>query len=285
MNTLKQMTTLKGFRIKALLSCCAAMLSAHPTHADVTKVWNNEPLTLNIAVGQEVRVIFPTNVDLQVPLAITNQLQSLAPNRQMIYWKALEGFDKSRIVATADDGKDVYIIDLLATDNGIADNIVIEDPSRVLQVAPVQAEMEWNETEESTTTLTDPAEIVLTRFVAQTLYAPDRLLPSDNNIVMLSKPKLPANFPLLQSAKGESYQLEVLGSWMGYGAYITAVQIKNASNKRIDVNPERVRGNFTHITPQHLYLDAAGTWDDSTVLYLVSAKAFESAVVEDGYAY
>ena len=253
--------------------------------SDVTKVWDNEPLTINIAVGTEVRVIFPTNVDLQVPLSITNELQSLAPNRQMIYWKALNNFDRSRIVATADDGKDVYIIDLMASENGIAENIVIEDPRRVLNVAPLQAEEQWEEGVENKTTLNDPAEIVLTRFVAKTLYAPDRLLPTDANIMMLNTPKLPSNFPLLQSEKGESYSLEVLGAWMGYSAYITAVQIKNTSQMPVNVNPERVRGNFTHITPQHLYMDAAGTWDDSTVLYLVSAKPFEAAVVEDGYAY
>lgn len=248
------------------------------TQADTVKVWDNKPLTINIKVNEEVRVIFPTGVNIQVPLSTTQKLQALAPNREVIYWKATAAFDKSRIIATTDDGQDVYVIDLMASPNGLKDSITIEDPRRVLlknaakeqPVAP---------------TLRDPAELVLTRFVAQTLYAPDRLLPTDTNISQLETPTLPIDFPLMQSAKGESYIVEVVGQWGGYGRYITAVLIMNMSRFVVPVNPERVRGNFTHITPQHSHLSEAGTFEDRTTLYLVSDSPFSEAVMEDGYAY
>ncbi len=267
------------------ITLAAGLLCLSTAQADVAKVWNNEPMTLHIKTGQEVRVIFPTNVDLQVPLAITNNLQSLAPNRNMIYWTALENFDKARIIATADDGQDVYILDLMASENGIGEHIVIEDPRRVLQSVPTEitADIAAEKTEKQQ--LTDPAEIVLTRFAAQSLYAPYRLVPSNPDITLLSTPTIPGDFPLMQSVQGESLAVEVVAAWSGYNQYVTAVIIKNQSGRYVPVNAEKVRGNFTHITPQDLYIGPKGAWDDSTTLYLSSSKPFAGAVMEDGYAY
>ena len=254
------------------------LASAAQAETETVKVWNNKPMIINIKVNEEIRVIFPTTVNIQVPLATTQKLQALAPNREIIYWKATAPFEKSRIIVTTDDGQDVYVIDLMASENGLTNDIIIEDPRRVLLNNSNKPKDEMPE-------LNDPAELVLTRYVAQSLYAPDRLLPRDENVGLLETPELPEDFPLLQSALGENYGVEVIGQWNGYGHYITAVLIINKSAMAVPVNPERVRGNFTHITPQHQYLSEAGTFDDRTTLYLVSDIPFSEAVMEDGYAY
>jgi hypothetical protein len=90
---------------------------------------------------------------------------------------------------------------------------------------------------------------------------------------------------LLRSQAGEKYHYRIVGSWSGYGRYITAVLVINQSPVQLQVNPGLVQGNFTHITPQHLYLGPTGSLEDRTTLYLISDSPFVSALQEDGYGY
>lgn len=253
--------------------------------ADVRRVWDDKPLTLVLPVGHEIRVIFPTDVDVQVPMGIGERLQSLAPDSRMIYWTAIEGFDPARIIATAKDGKTVYILDVAASSTGIQEDVFIEDPAR-----QADAEMESQtardiEDPSDDEPLADPAEIMLTRFASQTLYAPSRLIPVDGRIVAVTMPSLTMDFPLLQSAHGERFAVKVVGAWAGFGQYVTAVLAINQTPLRFQLDLSRVRGNFTHIAAQHLMIGAAGTLEDRTTLYLISSQPFDAALLEDSYAY
>lgn len=245
---------------------------------DIVKVWNNEPLSIHLKTGRQTRVIFPTRVYIQAPLGITGSLVTEAPNRQMVFWTATEDFEKGTVIATSEDGRDVYLIDVFSSGQGLASDIVIEDPRRTL-------EQKASEPEVIAPEITDPAEVLLTRFVAQTLYAPQRLLPSDPNIQQLEAPELPSDFPLLQPQHGETYSIEVIGQWMGYGQYLTAVLVKNTSNVPVKTSGAFVRGNFTNVTPHHRYLAAQGELEDRTAYYIISDRPFQDAVMEDGYAW
>jgi hypothetical protein len=77
----------------------------------------------------------------------------------------------------------------------------------------------------------------------------------------------------------------VVGSWVGFGRYVTAVLIINQTPVSFEFDASRVRGNFTHITAQHLHLGAKGSVTDRTTLYLMSAIPFAEALTEDSYAY
>ncbi len=248
--------------------------------AEDVRVWNNTPLTIVLPVKQEVRVIFPTSVHLQVPIETTQVLESMAPNPEVVYWTALAPFDGSRVIATSHDKKTVYLVDLVAEEGADATPKRIEDPARVL----IETSVNQN-TEIPKPSSNDPAEIILTRFVSQSLYAPKRLIPTDQNIFQVDGVSLPADFPLLRSQKGERYALSVVGAWNGYGRYITAVMVTNLSDVSARVNPALVVGNFTHITSQHLWLSHTGSMEDRTTLYLISRVPFASAILEDGYGY
>lgn len=251
-------------------------------YAEKTLVWNNAPLTIVIPVGEEVRVSFPADVLLQIPVTLTASLESLAPNQQTVYWKATSAFDAARVVAQSVDNKTVYLVDLVAQDGASNEAIRIEDADRIVSsrdssdVALLEA---------VPTDLTDPPEIVLTRFASQTLYAPSRLIPVNADINTLSDVKLQRDFQLIRSLDGESYQLSIAGAWAGYGLYITAVLVVNQSQLRIAFNPGLVQGNFSHITAQHLYLGPNGTLEDRTTLYLISSVPFSAAILEDGYGW
>lgn len=253
-------------------------------HADRTQVWDKNPITIILPVGEEVRITFPTDVTLQIPMTLTKSLESLAPNQQIVYWKAKEVFDKARIIAPSIDNETVYLIDLVAQENALVESIVIEDPDRV--VAQHNNEIESESSFDTPhADLMDPPEIILTRFASQSLYAPRRLMPVNPDISTQPSVQIPANFPLMRSQQGEQYRLSVAGAWSGYGLHITAVLLINQSELTLAVNPGLVQGNFTHITPQHLQLGPKGSLEDRTTLYLVSSVPFSAAIQEDGYGY
>jgi integrating conjugative element protein (TIGR03749 family) len=265
------------------------MLSgAQCASADMRRVWDEKPMTLILPVGQEVRVTFPTDVQVQVPLGISEKLTSLAPNPKMIYWTASEAFTNARIIATARDGGTVYVIDVAAEMSALKEDIVIEDPARISlsDTGPANTAQpkEKNDAEDEDA-LEDPAEIILTRFASQTLYAPSRLMPVDARISPVNYLAISKTFPLLQSGQGEQVSVNVVGSWSGFGHFITAVLIVNQSPVGFNLDASRVRGNFTHITSQHLFVGPKGSREDRTTLYIVSDVPFAEALTEDSYAY
>ena len=265
------------------------MLSgAQYASADMRRVWDEKPMTLILPVGQEVRVTFPTDVQVQVPLGISEKLTSLAPNPKMIYWTASEAFTNARIIATARDGGTVYVIDVAAEMSALKEDIVIEDPARITlsdagSINTAQPK-DKNDAEDEDA-LEDPAEIILTRFASQTLYAPSRLMPVDARISPVNYLAISKTFPLLQSGQGEQVSVNVVGSWSGFGHFITAVLIVNQSPVGFNLDASRVRGNFTHITSQHLFVGPKRSREDRTTLYLVSDVPFAEALTEDSYGY
>lgn len=264
---------------------------ANASFADVRRVWDEKPMTIILPVGQEVRVTFPTDVQVQVPLGVSEKLTSLAPNPKMIYWTASEEFTSSRIIATAKDGRTVYVVDIAAEKNALKEDVLIEDPARVSvsesnkSKVPVSSANSDSTSDDDIQALEDPAEIILTRYASQTLYAPSRLMPLDPRIHQVNYLAIGKEFPLLQSGHGEHVSVSVVGSWAGFGRYITAILIINQSPIGFQFDASRVRGNFTHITSQHLYIGAKGTLEDRTTIYVVSENPFAEALTEDSYAY
>ena len=277
-------------RIHFFIAAIAYLIlsGAQCASADMRRVWEEKPMTLILPVGQEVRVTFPTDVQVQVPLGISEKLTSLAPNPKMIYWTASEAFTNARIIATARDGGTVYVIDVAAEMSALKEDIVIEDPARISlsDTGSVNAAQpkEKNDAEDEDA-LENPAEIILTRFASQTLYAPSRLMPVDARISPVNYLAISKEFPLLQSGQGEQVSVNVVGSWSGFGHFITAVLIVNQSPVGFNLDASRVRGNFTHITSQHLFVGPKDSREDRTTLYLVSDAPFAEALTEDSYAY
>jgi integrating conjugative element protein (TIGR03749 family) len=261
-----------------ILLCSFPLLA----YADRMLVWDKNPITIILPVGEEVRVTFPTDVSLQIPKSLISSLESLAPNQQIVYWKATQPFDKARVVAPSADNQTVYLIDLVTQENALAESLVIEDPDRVIAQHNDEPPRDLLEGVQD---LLDPPEIVLTRFASQSLYAPRRLMPVNPDIATMPLVQIPANFPLMRSQKGEQYRLSVVGAWSGYGLHITAVLLINQSELNLAVNPGLVQGNFSHITPQHLQLGPKGSLEDRTTLYLISSVPFNAAIQEDGYGY
>ena len=271
--------------------CFLLLLSSASVFADSARlIYSDRPLSLQLRVDHEHRVVFPEAVTIQVPMAATEFLQGLQPTADTVYWKPIQSMDKHRILAFSQDQQRIYLIDVSASEQNPKSDFVIDNPA-LRPKAPASTGMSkaapqnTQPTYAQETRLDNPPGIELTRFASQTLYAPSRLMPQNPRIQRVRVQSHPENWPLIRSAKGESFEVHTHAAWRGYGFYVTAVTVTNVSPLTVELDMRNVRGNFRHLTPQHTWLGPAGSDEDRTVLYLVSAQPYHIALREASYGF
>ena len=121
----------------------------------------------------------------------------------------------------------------------------------------------------------------LSRYAAQQLYAPERLLKGDSAIE-----RIPVASQAIPLIRGGVIEATPIASWQGGGLTVTAVRLQNKqthplilqftpSGEGNSVNLNKLlRGRWLTATLQHKWLGALGQKDDTTTLYLVSAQSF-----------
>ncbi|MBN2907767.1 MAG: DUF3438 family protein, partial [Rhodobacteraceae bacterium] len=134
-------------------------------------VWHKAPIAITLPVGVERLVTFPGEARVGVPGTLQPLLrtQSVAGT---VYWLAHEAFDAHRIQVQNLDSGEIYLIDLKAVEDKDSAAPPVEIVSkngagRTSEPLPADGENE------------PPVPldyVALTRFAAQQLYAPSRLL-------------------------------------------------------------------------------------------------------------
>ncbi len=234
--------------------------------------WNGRPLSIELRPGRERIVFFPGRVRVRIPSALSQLLRTQIIH-EAVYWTALDHFDTQRIVVhqEAPPGGTrarLYLVDLAATPKGAA------TPLRVRVVDEDAQEQRF----EARALPANPPEMILTRFAAQRLYAPQRLLPKNEAIRRLPVHALGEDFPLL---RGVLLRWRMLASWRGYGLHLTALQLENQTRQRLVLDARRLRGNWRAVTFHHRELHPADSPGDSTVAYLVSRRSFVDSLKEE----
>ncbi|MCP5413608.1 MAG: TIGR03749 family integrating conjugative element protein [Chromatiaceae bacterium] len=115
--------------------------------------------------------------------------------------------------------------------------------------------------------------VTLTRFAAQQLYAPARLLHDLPGVVRVPVRREPVH--LVRAAPIEASPLV---AWRASGLYITAVKLRNLGTQAVTLDPRTLRGSWLTAAFQHNRLHPAGDEADTTALYLISARPFETAL-------
>ena len=115
--------------------------------------------------------------------------------------------------------------------------------------------------------------VQLTRFAAQQLYGPRRLLRS--TLAISRVPVNPNPVPLLRGAK---VQATPLLAWRGGDYFVTAVRLRNITRQALTLDPRELRGHWYAATFQHARLWPAGDEADTTSVYLISAQPFADAL-------
>ena len=229
--------------------------------------WKKMPIQLDLKVGHERLVHFPASVKVGVPASLQPLLRTQSVNGT-VYLLANAPFVATRFMVRTVDGGQIYLFDVSASKEGG-------------QAHPVQvfvkevSERESSQTNPSIASneaTTQYSYVTLTRFAAQQLYAPARLVQDRAGIV-----RVPVARDSIALLRGGAVDASPLVAWRAGGLYVTAVKLTNRSEQPQTLDPRYLRGSWLTASFQHNRLLAAGSEADTTAVYLISARPFESS--------
>lgn len=227
-------------------------------------LWKKMPIAVMLIVGQERLVHFPDSVSVGIPQSLAPILRSQSINGTL-YLTAREPFEANRVIVRSEQGEPIYVLDISAKE---ADPESTRLPTlQILLVNPVSGELASDGTAVSSAQW---GYVALTRYAAQHLYAPARLLPNALGIVRM--PVTQQSFELMLGGQVEAIPV---AAWKAGLHNITAVRLINKTQHPVVLDPRQLRGTWLTATFQHNRLLPSGNDADSTAVYLVSDRPFD----------
>ena len=225
--------------------------------------WQKSPIRIALSVGEERMVHFRAPVSVGIPATLESVLRTQTVNGT-VYWMAQAAFDRTRVMVREIEGGQTYLFDLSARTDGehLAAVVVFVDET-------TEAEYRLGETGEGPRY----GYVSLTRYAAQQLYAPMRLLSSVPGIV-----RVPIQQLSVALVPGNGVAAKPLAAWRAGHLYVTAVKLTNRLAKAQILDPRTLRGAWLSAAFQHSRLLPAGSDADTTAVYLVSAQPFNVAL-------
>ena len=250
---------------RVIVTCLAVALLSMPTlaHAESQTIerieWKKVPIRLELVVGQEQRIEFPNAVKVGIPSSVQPRLRTQSVNGA-VYLLAHAPFDTNRIMVRELDSGRIYLLDVTSTQDGAATHpvqIYVTDDSGA-------DDLEVNDSSPER-----PSYIQLTRFAAQQLYAPSRLVKDNATII-----RVPVSRDSINLLHGGAVEAIPLVAWRADGLYITAVKLTNRTHQARTLDPRNLRGTWLSASFQHHRLLPMGDEADTTAVYLISARPF-----------
>lgn len=234
-------------------------------------VFDRHPVRVALPVERERLITLPGPAALHVPHDLDSVARIEAIDRT-IYVTALVPFAPIRIVAELIDGGQQIPLDLVAGPQAAQTSAELEvfvartrnDESALSAAGSAPAD--------SAPPAADMVE--LTRFASRMLYAPARLATAQPGIQQVQVGQQPVSGLL----RGARVLAVPMGQWRSAGLYVTAVRLTNQSALPLELQLEQLRGRWLAATAQHGRLGAAGSQTDTTAVYLICERAFESCL-------
>ena len=235
-------------------------------------IWDARPIPVHVQRNHERIVHFPDEIRYWLPDSLQSKVSVIAANG-VLYIRALETFPETRMRVQGLNDQQIFLLDVVANDAAsVNQELIVMTQDSVLNRtdnrSPESQPQDWR--------------VRLTRFAAQALYAPERLLVGDNAIRRVPL-DITHPIPLVRTGVIEATPI---ASWHGGGLTVTAVKLRNLQshtlsltfesskdNKAIDLS-RMIRGDWLTMTLQHASLGQINQSEDTTTLYLVSQYPF-----------
>ncbi|EJB2452784.1 TIGR03749 family integrating conjugative element protein [Salmonella enterica] len=248
--------------------------------------WERIPLQIPLTVGQERVIFVDKNVRVGFPDSLNGKLR-IQSSSGTVYLDARAAFPSTRLVLKNVENGEMILLDVSASEGKTVREPVqlvyqgtVSSASSASQstVSDTQEPRQNGEPEETATknkpVLNGPLPVVLTRYAAQTLYAPLRTVEPVAGIHALPL-RLPSGLSALYPVA--PLVMTPLAAW-GLGDYsVVAVKVRNPGVTKVVLDPRNLSGRFIAATFQHRWLGEAGRPEDTTTLYLVVKGRPESA--------
>lgn len=248
--------------------------------------WERIPLQIPLSVGQERVIFVDKNVRVGFPDSLNGKLR-IQSSSGTVYLYALAAFPSTRLVLKNVENGEMILLDVSASEDKI-----VREPVQLVYQGTVTTARSAGEANDAGTehlrqygepvrtetqkapALNGPLSVVLTRYAAQTLYAPLRTVEPVAGIHAFPL-RLPSGMTSLYSVA--PLEMTPLAAW-GLGDYsVVAVKVRNPGVTKVVLDPRNLSGRFIAATFQHRWLGEAGHPEDTTTLYLVVKGRPESA--------
>jgi integrating conjugative element protein (TIGR03749 family) len=282
-----------------LLGVAYVACVASDAQADELMKWERIPLQIPLSTAHERVVFVDKNVRVGFPPALNGKLR-VQSTGGAVYLKAETAFPTTRLQLQDVETGEVILLDVTAAETGP------DEPVRLVysgDVTRLNSQRDLRETRVKTGSenalpgvtgspdaadtaaappkkphYSAPLPVVLTRYAAQSLYAPLRTLEAVPGIRPLN-PHLPGHITTLYPS--EPVAVTPVAAWGIGPRAVVALQVRNTQARRLILDPRLLQGAFVAATFQHRWLGPAGTPEDTTVLYLVTAGRPEAAFIAE----
>lgn len=232
-------------------------------------LWNKTPIRVTLPVGRERLVHFPADVRVGMPSPPPPGLRTQSIGGT-VYWYAREPFPTTRVPVQELANGQMVLLDLQAQPDA--------DTTPIQILWPASADPSGAEPDEQRQTAPDLPHatatfVQLTRYAAQQLYAPRRLVHELSGIYPVPVQTHPV--PLV---RGSQVEARPLIAWRSGDAYVTAVRLQNQTGRAVILDPRDLRGQWLAASFQHGRLLPQGDEADTTCVYLISARPFAEAL-------
>ncbi|AIV78992.1 hypothetical protein X994_298 [Burkholderia pseudomallei] len=257
------------FRPLGLLAVLAQLVMS-PAHAVEVMHWDRLPLAVPLIVGQERVVFVDRDVRVGVPAEIADHLRVQSADGA-IYLRAGAPIDPSRLQLQDVANGTLILLDVAA--HAAAPKEAPLEPVRIVtdhaaSGKPAQTPTHDDDASDDTPKAPDtPVPVLLTRYAAQSLYAPLRTIEPVDGIAPVPVDRTLRLDSLLPTLP---VRASVWAAWRLDDEWVTAVRLTNTSAQNLDLDPRALQGDFVAATFQHPDLGPAGDDTDTTVVYLVT---------------
>jgi integrating conjugative element protein (TIGR03749 family) len=249
----------------------AAFVLALPSTSQALEIlrWERLPLAVPLVVGHERVVFINRNVRVGAPASLGERLRVQSAGGA-IYLRATEPIEPTRLQLQDADTGALILLDVSAQpgDGPLEPVRIIEGQSSAQRYG------DFGEHTANADTVTNPGSqretpipVVLTRYAAQSLYAPLRTVEQASGI---SRVNLRRDLALDTLLPTLPVRAAALAAWRLEDQWVTAVRLTNTSPRWLDLDPRALQGDFIAATFQHPNLGPAGDSRDTTVVYVVT---------------
>ncbi|MFW0756426.1 TIGR03749 family integrating conjugative element protein [Pseudomonas sp. H11T01] len=231
--------------------------------------WERLPLAVPLVINQERVVFVDEDVRVGLPSTLSGKLR-VQSTGGTLYLRASEAIAPTRLQLQSVATGEIILLDIAATPGEQP-----LEPVRILQNAQPQA----TDGEPSTAPVAKrtPIPVALTRYAAQSLYAPLRTvesLPGVRRVPLKLRTELPTLLP------SENVSSTPLAAWRLGEYWVTAVKLRNRGAETVPLDPRRLQAQLFAASFQHAFLGPVGSAEDTTVAYLVTRGAgLEQAIL------
>lgn len=282
--------TRAGLMALSLLLLPLVSLNSELAKADEFMKWERIPLQIPLQVGLERVVFVDKNVRVGFPPALNGKLR-VQSTGGAVYLKADSAFPQTRVQLQDVESGEVILLDVTAGEKGPSEPVRLVYSGEVNTVSSTadtrrQAENsniqpgsdDGTQAKRKKVQYSAPVPVLLTRYAAQSLYAPLRTVEAVPGIRPVN-PHLPKRLTTLYPS--EAITATPLAAWGVANRAVVAVRLQNTASRRTVLDPRALQGQFVAATFQHRWLGPVGTPEDTTTAYIVTGTRPESAFIAE----